>query len=79
MKKAFIILLSALLFGCITKKETYLIISEPDQAQTKPVCEKETIDANRFERQFHKADSTFMAKLREASKQAAKEASKQVK
>jgi hypothetical protein len=69
-------LLGLTLTGCVTKKETYLIILDSDQAQIKPVCDKETIYINHFERQFHKADITFMAKFREASNQAAKEASK---
>ena len=71
----FILLMCA---GCITKKETYLIILQPDQAHIKPICDKETIYVNRFEKQFNQADSTFMAKLREASKQAAKAANKQI-
>lgn len=79
MKKAFIIiLLSALLFGCVTKKETYLIILESDQAQTSPVCNKETIYVNRFKKQFNRADSTFMDNLRKASKEAIEAANKQV-
>lgn len=67
------------LTGCVTKKETYLIILESDQAQTSPVCDKETIYVNRFEKQFHQADSVFTAKFCEASRQAAEEASKQIK
>ncbi|GAB6122273.1 hypothetical protein [Dysgonomonas termitidis] len=70
MKNAFIILLSFLLFGCITKKENYLIILEPDQAHVQPKNERETIPINRFEKQFYKADSVFMSKLRKASKEA---------
>ena len=78
MKKAFLILLSILLFGCVTKKEIYLIILESDQAQIKPVCDKETIYVNRFEKQFYKADSTFMDNLRKASKAAREAANKRV-
>lgn len=71
-------LLGLTLTGCVTKKETYLIILESDQAQTSHVCDKETIYVNRFERQFHKADSTFMDNLRKASKKARETANKQV-
>lgn len=78
MKKAIVILLSVLLFGCITKRETYLIILETDQAYVKSICEKETIHINRFEKQFYKADSTFMNNLRKASKEAVEKANKQV-
>jgi hypothetical protein len=78
MKKTFVILLSVLLSGCITKKETFLIILEPDQAHVKPVCEKETIVVNRFEKQFHKADSAFIDNLRKASKEAVRKANKQI-
>lgn len=73
-----IILLGLTLTGCITKKETYLIIVGQDQTHVKPVCEKETIYVNRFEKQFYKADSTFMDNLRKASKEAREAANKQV-
>lgn len=73
-----IILLGLTLTGCVTKKETYLIILNSDQAQTSPVCDKEAIYVNRFDRQFYKADSTFMDNLRKASKEARETANKQV-
>lgn len=53
-----IILLGLTLTGCITKKETYLIILK-DQASVKPVCDKKTIYVNRFERQFQQADKLW--------------------
>ena len=73
-----IILLGLTLTGCVTKKETYLIILESDQAQIKPVCDKKTIYVNRFKKQFNRADSTFMDNLRKASKKARETANKQV-
>lgn len=64
--------------GCITKKEPYFIIVSEDKAYVEPKQKRDTIYRNRFEKQFQQADSTFMAKLREASKQAAKAANKQI-
>ncbi len=77
MKKVFAILFSALLFGCATKKEVYLIIVGQDQVYVEPEREKETIYINRFEKQFDEADSVFMDKLRKASKEAREAANKQ--
>lgn len=77
MKKVFAILLSALLFGCATKKEVYLIIVGHDQVYVEPERKKETIYINRFDKQFVEADSVFMDKLRKASKEAREAANKQ--
>lgn len=64
--------------GCVTKKEAYFIVLESNQVQVKPKTEKSTICESRFERQFQQADSTFMSKLRKASKEAREAANKQI-
>ena len=78
MKKAFLILSLVFLFGCVTKRETYLIIASEDKILVEPKQNKEYALSNRFEKQFNQADSVFMVKLKEASRQAAEEATEQI-
>lgn len=72
IKRAVFIVSAVLLSSCIAKKEVYCIVINPGQRKEYP-------RKNRFEKQFHQADSAFMAKLRQASRQAAREASEQLK
>lgn len=58
MKKAVVILL-VLLTGCITKKETCLIIVSPDKVYIPLQFKRDTTHTNRFEKQFFQADSAF--------------------
>lgn len=72
IKRAVFIVSAVLLSSCITQKEVYCIVVKPGQRKEYP-------RENRFEKQFHQADSAFTAKLRQVSRQAAKEASQQLK
>lgn len=63
MKKAVVVLL-VLLTGCITKKETYLIIASPDKTYIPLQTKIDTTYTNRFEKQFIEADSVFEVQLR---------------
>lgn len=72
INRTVVVVFAVLLCSCITKKEVYCIVVKPEQ-------KKEYPRENRFEKQFHQADSTFMTKLRKTSRQAAKEASEQLK
>lgn len=64
IKRAVVVVFAVLLSSCTV---------------VKPGQKKEYPRENRFEKQFHQADSAFMAKLREVSGQAATEASEQLK
>lgn len=72
IKRAVVVVFAVLLSSCITKREVYCIVVNPGH-------KKEHLRENRFEKQFHQADSAFTAKLRKASRQAAKEASEQLR
>ena len=64
MKKAVVLLLLVLLLaGCITKKETYLIITSPDKEYIPLQTKRDTTYTNRFEKQFIEADSVFTTRL----------------
>lgn len=56
-----------------------MILIERDQTCNEPKHKKAIIRTNMFEKQFHRADSIFMAKLREVSEQAAKLTDEQLK
>lgn len=78
MKKALLILSFILLVGCVTKREVYLMVISEDKAYVESKQKKDTICLNRFEKQFHQADSVFMSKLSEASRVAVEKTNKQV-
>lgn len=78
MKKALLILSFILLVGCVIKREVYLMVISEDKAHVRSKQKKDTIYLNRFEKQFHQADSVFMSKLREASRVAVEKTNKQV-
>lgn len=63
MKTRTVLLLVLLLAGCITKKETYLIIANPDKAYIPLQTKRDTTYTNRFEKQFIEADSVFTTRL----------------
>lgn len=63
MKKTVTILLVLLLAGCVTKKETYLIITSPDKEYIPLKTKRDTTYTNRFEKQFIEADSVFTTRL----------------
>lgn len=75
MKIILSIVIALLFMGCITQKEIHFVALSND-----PIKQNEAVSHryNRFERQFNQADSVFMLKLREASRQAVIETNKQI-